>query len=255
MNHVIRGNDVTEAWMKSISHLEQNGREDYNLIVEIENPSQDCLETRKRLNTVLTGLSFQTIETVASTIFPVHLLSGKPSRTDFYQRFYRIYPKLRRVPDNRKGTYFGRLVGWGFTNSDNPGFNQIEDVITKLSRERQNGRGIRVMYEMSIYNPELDHTNQMGFPCMSFISIKIRDSYVDLVAVYRNQHFIKKAYGNYLGLGMLQRFICEHSGFRLGKLTCIATHAELESVKKASMIQLLQLASSVEQMQMDSLSD
>lgn len=252
MNHVIRGNDVTETWLESILYLEQNGRQEYNLISEIENPAEDNLEIRKRVNIVLEAMNFQTIETVAGTIFPIHLLSGEMSRSEFYHRFHRIYLMLRRVPDNRKGTYFGRLIGWGFTDPDNPGFNQLEDVIMKLNRERQNGRGIRVMYEMSIYNPQQDCTNQMGFPCMSFISIKIRDTFVDLTAVYRNQHFVKKAYGNYLGLGMLQQFICEHSGFQLGKLTCIATHAELEGVKRARMVELLELASPIRQIHIDS---
>jgi len=246
---VIRGKSITEAWTKSILFLLQNGREEYNLIVEIENPIQDCLETRRRIDEILEELSFQTIEEVANTIFPIHLLSGNRSRDEFYQRFYRVYPKLKRVHDNRKGTYFGRLVGWGYINLENPGFNQIENVIEKLERQKRSKRRLRNIYEMSIYSPKHDHLNTMGFPCMSFISLKIRNDCLDLVAVYRNQHFIRKAYGNYLGLGRLHHYICEHSGFKIGKLTCIATHAELESVKKQKILHLVQIARSHEQMQ------
>lgn len=253
MNEVIRGSNVSDTWLKTIAHLRQQKKEDYNLIAEIENPTVDDGEIRKQVNALLKRINSQTVDTVANTIFPIDLIANGYPREHFYQRFLNLYPRLQKVKSNDSGTYFGRLVGWGFQSPEQPGFNQIEDVIQKLSREKRNGRGIKVMYEMSIYNPDWDHTNQMGFPCMSFISLKIRGDAVDLTAIYRNQYFIEKAYGNYLGLGRLLEFICQYTDSKVGKLTCIATHAELDKkVKKENLLSLFQIVSSVEQLEFES---
>ena len=251
MNDVIKGTNVSNTWLKAILHLKANRKEAYNLIAEIEHPTVEDLETKYELNTLLESKNLQPIDTVANTIFPTDLITKGYPREHFYQRFHNLYPRLQKIKVNDGGTYFGRLVAWGFESPQKPGFNQVEDVINKLYREKNNGRGIRVMYEMSIYNPEWDHTNQMGFPCMSFISLKIRGDVVDLTAIYRNQYFIEKSYGNYLGLGRLLGFICKHSGFNIGKLTCIATHAHLESVKKEDMQKFYHLSSSVKQLEME----
>lgn len=229
MNTLIKGKNVSEAWKKAIEHLVKNGREDYNLIVEVENPTLDDKTTREKFNEILFSINDQRIETVANTIFPFGMNDKSKDRFDFYGRFQRVYPTLRKVIENNKGTYFGRLVAWNYGQKET--FNQLEHTISKLIREKNNGRGIRVMYEMCIYDPDLDKNNQMGFPCMSFISVKVRNEYIDLTAVYRNQYFVQKAYGNYLGLGRLLGFIAHESGYKMGKLTCIATHADLGNIK------------------------
>ncbi|OPG16968.1 hypothetical protein [Ferroacidibacillus organovorans] len=253
MNYVVRGATVSETWLNAISYLVKNNKEAYNLIVEIDNPVEDDSAVRQQVNNTLKELSFQTIETVANTLFPApYYVKGK-ERGTFYERFLYAYPILRKIQENRNGTYFGRLSAWKYKNSEERGFNQLEETIRKLNREHDNGRGIRVMYEMSIYDPELDHNNQMGFPCLSFLSLKIRDGCLDMTAVYRNQFFLKKAYGNYLGLGRLLQFICDHTNYKLGTLTCIATHAEFEKqkVKKIYADRLLEIASSREQLRLE----
>lgn len=229
LNTLIKGTNVTEAWKKAILHLVQNGREDYNLIVEIENPTVDEVITREFFNEILFSMGDQTIETVANTIFPLGIKGKSIDRFALYERFQRVYPVLRKITENNKGTYFGRLVAWNYGQSEV--LNQIENTILKLIREKGNGRGIRVMYELSIYDPTLDKNNQMGFPCMSFISVKIRNEYIDLTAIYRNQYFVQKAYGNFLGLGRLLEFISNESGYQMGRVTCIATHASLGIIK------------------------
>ncbi|UFT99370.1 hypothetical protein KO561_19745 [Radiobacillus kanasensis] len=250
MNKVIKGDNITDAWKKSINHLLQNGREDYNLIVEIEDPTKDDLETRRQFNSVLLGMGDQSIETVSNTIFPYGIWSKSENRDNLYERFIKVYPTLRKVPENNKGTYFGRLVQWGY--GTDKCFNQVENTIFKLNREKENGRGIRVMYEMSIYDPILDLNNQMGFPCMSFISVKVRKEFVDLTAIYRNQYFVQKAYGNYLGLGRLLEFIAKEAGYKVGKLTCIATHADLGSISpKANFTEMIDICTNQKQVELN----
>lgn len=251
MNDVIRGENVTEAWKKSINHLlQKNGHQEYNLIVEVENPTRDDIETRKRFNELLIRMDYQSVETVSNTIFPYGMWKKSDNRSNFYERFIKVYPILRKISANSKGTYFGRLVQWSY--GTDKCFNQIENSINKLEREKNNGRGIRVMYEMSIYDPALDNNNQMGFPCMSFMSIKVRNGFVDLTAIYRNQFFVQKAYGNFLGLGRLLEFIANESGYNVGKLTCIATHADLEPLRpKANFIKMVEICTNQEQAELE----
>lgn len=106
-------------------------------------------------------------------------------------------------------------------------------------------------YEMGIYDPIHDYNSLMGFPCMSFISIKIRGSAIDMTAVYRNQFFLQKVYGNYLGLGRLLDFIARHSEFEVGRLTCIATHAAIGNINRENFARLRELCTSVEQLNME----
>ena len=248
VNTVIKGKNISDAWKKAIEHLIRNGKDDYNLIVEIENPTSDDKIVRDKFNQILFSMDDQRIETVANTIFPFEMKNKSENRFEFYNRFQKVYPILRKVTENNKGTYFGRLVEWNYGKGTT--FNQVEHTIFKLERERNNGRGIRVMYEMSIYDPCLDKNNQMGFPCMSFISIKIREDFIDLTAIYRNQYFVQKAYGNYLGLGRLLDFIANESGYQTGKLTCIATHAALGDIKpKANYEKMLQICRNEEQVE------
>lgn len=248
MNKVIIGNNVSDAWYKAMHYLKTVKYDAYNLIAEINEPTVIEQEIHQNLNGVLQDLGDQSIETVANTIFPVGLLDPSKGRSELYRRYKNLYPQLRRIPENSRGTYFGRLVAWNFEQNPNQPFNQIEQTIQKLISARTNSIRIRVRYEMSIYDPQLDHDMTMGFPCMSFISIKIRGEYIDMTSIYRNQHFIQKAYGNYLGLGQLLDFIASESGFRRGKLTCIATHAGLGKIDRPNLYTLL---NAEEQIQMD----
>ncbi|NRQ56336.1 hypothetical protein [Brevibacillus sp. HD1.4A] len=249
MNHVIRGQDISDTWKQSVVYLLQHQNSSYNLVAEIENPTKDDPVLRKELNNVLDSLRDQRVETVANTIFPAEFEIDPTNRPDFYNRFIRFYPQLRNIPENARGTYFGRLVCWGFENGSN--FNQLEKTIEKLLQVRLGRNRIRVRYEIGIYDPMRDYDSDMGFPCLSFISVKIRGNSIDMTAIYRNQFFVQKAYGNYLGLGRLLEFMARHSGFEVGKLTCIATHAHLGNTNKESLLKIRELCASVEQMYLD----
>ena len=66
------------------------------------------------------------------------------------------------------------------------------------------------------------------FPALSHISFTLKQGKLNLAAMYRNQHFFRKAYGNYVGLSGLMRFLCTEAGCEMGELLCIATHADAE---------------------------
>lgn len=234
MSNVIVGGNVSDAWIKASQYLDRVGGQDYNLVVQVSNPTEENMNVRNSVNQFLKTRNFSAVETVSSTIFPKGLWNQRNSREMFYSRFKRLYPEIRKVKSNNTGTYFGRLVDWGH---ERPKYktNQLEEIINKL---RANKTEEKCIYEMSIYDPQLDCKKMMAFPCMSFISLKIRGSSLDMYAVYRNQYFVKKAYGNYLGLGRLLEFIASQAELDLGILTCLATHAELEGGNKTPLKKL-----------------
>ncbi len=126
--------------------------------------------------------------------------------------------------------------------------NQLERIITRLQRNLTRINPLSSIYELSVGGSE-DYPSQentadikirrpdkdtgiMGFPCLSHISLVLSKGRLNMTALYRNQHFIRKAYGNYLGLSRLLRFICREVGCEPGTLVCIAAHADAELSKR-----------------------
>jgi hypothetical protein len=93
------------------------------------------------------------------------------------------------------------------------------------------GMKVRSAYELAVYRPELDAKLGMGFPCLSHVSLKLDLALgiVHLTAIYRNQYYLQRAYGNFLGLLRLQAFIARELGIGQGEFVCHATHAKLEA--------------------------
>lgn len=184
------------------------------------------------------------VHSVANTLFPGSLyrqgISG--ARERLYRAQARIQDIQRRVPANRGGTYFDRLIAC--PGPDGTVLNQLEHTVEKLSRERAR---LSSRYELSlldgvqetplpeetqedlrVYLPWKDSRKTIGFPCLSHLSLTLMDGQLHLAATYRNQHFARKAYGNYLGLQRLLLFFCAETGHAPGEILCLATHADLE---------------------------
>ena len=47
--------------------------------------------------------------------------------------------------------------------------------------------------------------------------------------MYRNHMYITRGLGNLIGLGRLQAFIAKETDCGVGPLTCLSTHAELDT--------------------------
>ena len=52
---------------------------------------------------------------------------------------------------------------------------------------------------------------------------------------YATQHIFEKAYGNYMGLCRLGRFMAHEMKLKLTRMTCIAACAKLGDVKKSEL--------------------
>jgi hypothetical protein len=188
------------------------------------------------------------VETVANTIFPsalYHPRLGENAAARLYEN-YELSMRLHRRRTRDKDTYFNRLTAYPVpaerTNhrdlelAPNGTFNQLDYQVRRLRKQRESAH-LSSSYEIGLSHPldaelrvqaPLKDKRMSGFPCLSHISLTLVDDQVHMTATYRNQTFITRAYGNYLGLARLLRFIANETGAAAGEVEVVATHADAE---------------------------
>jgi hypothetical protein len=224
---LVRGRTTGEAWARAM-RVFPDSRELFGLVVDIEDPSETEIEAFVTpLDDVLERLGEQSIRTVANTIFPRALVESSPSRERLYDRYLALHDVLRRAarPKNSKGLYFERLVRYPLQKSAVP-TNQLETMIASLRNEHARG-GLKHAFELQVFAPGLD-IRPMGFPCMSSLSLQVDGPRLHLTATYRNQYYIQKALGNFVGLAGLHTWIAVEAGLDVGRLTVHAFHAQID---------------------------
>lgn len=202
------------------------------LLVTINQPDADVspeiTELRQLLDTDLATKNRSTCETVASTIFPVSMWNQNLPREQLFDRYKRALPQIRKCPQNHNGTYFERMIQHG-----NSGLNQL-DFLIKSRAERGNNR--RSVLQLAIVDPVRDLTHQRvrGFPCLQQVSFaKFRKDELAVNGFYGTQYIFEKAYGNYLGLHNLGRFVARELGLRLTQINCFVGIASLGTTKRS----------------------
>jgi hypothetical protein len=234
MTALVSGADVSTAWLAGVTYLlaQPNG-EASNLGVAIADPTAESADLRRELDAFAEEMSrggheVPRIDSVAGTIFPTSFYRPRAAdpATHLYDLERRIRAAVRKHPQNRGGTYFERLVAYPVGNGKT--MNQLHHVTERLRSAARKGRRNGNQYELSLFHPERD-PYPVGFPCLSHVSLTLTDGKLDATAIYRNQYFVARAYGNYLGLGEVLRFLAAESGFAAGELLCVASHAKLET--------------------------
>jgi len=243
--HVINQSQISSAWLEALTLLLQEGGKATHMVVAIGSPSASEDErVRTALDTFIkerreSKTPIWPVSTVANTIFPAAFY--RPDSPSARARLYELHAKAQalhkrlRNPDN----YFDRLVAYPSVEGDP--FNQLEYIVDRLINQRKprkGGRGgaLTSPYEVGLNIPGGDlriqapgrDRNTMGFPCMSHVSFTLDGDLLNLSALYRNQHFVSRAYGNYVGLSRLGKFIAREVGIQLGEVVCLATHADAE---------------------------
>ena len=257
---VINVPNLSLGWLCGLEHLLDCGGKATHLHIAIENIHEENVEIRHLLDRFSEYKSVYPTSTVANTIFPAALyyphnpnLMGDKARHHLYQMYRQGDKVRRRIPANRSGTYFNRMIDWPGSGGK---VNQLERIIVRLQSNRARNNPLSSNYELSIGGSEdcitQDNTADiqirlpgtdtgiMGFPCLSHMSLVLDKGRLSMTALYRNQHFIRKAYGNYLGLSRLLSFICQEAGCEAGELVCIASHADAELSKgKRDIVRLV----------------
>lgn len=238
---------ITRAWLASVQALEQSDRDVFSLVASIASPGEPTgveALVRRHIDGVLTAAGLQDTQTVANTVFPVALASQRPASALYDVYRTRAFPVLRRIPQNKRGTYFLRMIERKSRDArEQQEWNPLEEMLDKMRAELRRGHhALRCAYELAVYDPAEDARVRMGFPCLSHVSIKMDPAahLVHLTALYRNQRYIERAYGNFLGLARLQAFIAREAGLEVGELVCHATHAQIDHLGTHAVQELLQ---------------
>lgn len=235
--------NLSEAWTETLSRVLHAGGKAVNVVTSWSGP-REVPGVRHLIDGFVrsrpsgaTDWPRWPIQTVANTIFAEELYEeelGKDALAQFCDWYLEGFEVSKAAAPG--GEYCHRLVAW--EGPDGKTVNQLAEVAHKLARYGDPDDRYRFSsaYEVALENPVFDLRTQMpgrnadpyGFPCLSHISITVDGDDLHLTALYRNQHLIRKAYGNYVGLTDLARALCHHAGLALGSVTVVATHADAE---------------------------
>lgn len=233
---MVVGDNPLLAWQAGCRHLvEMAGHEAYNMVTHIANPIHFCPEWLAQYNPRQLLPKEQGVSDVANTIFP-HKYAHLP-REDVYARYKCANARgFKGRHKGRWGTYFHRMIAFGVKVGEEGGNNQLEAVIRAMETWQKNHKAA---LRICLSSPDTDSTVKiMANPCLQYVQFLCPDSQTtDMLAVYRNHDFFKKAFGNFIGLGSLLKFVCDHTGRESGTLTCHSAHAFIGSTEQA-IIQL-----------------
>jgi thymidylate synthase len=226
MTTAIVGDDVVTAW-KAGCHaiLAAQDAKIRNLITEIEKPTFTDPDWFRNYDPMSVGAGDR-LSVVAKVLFPEVLRTDDETREQYYSRWAAVLRrgrKIRKLHSGWASTYFERLLS--LDGSDN----QIERAIHALTTWQRKETAI----VMHLSAPHIDKLKPIGSPCLQFAEILwSADDTIDLVALYRNHDFLKKALGNFIGLGRLLAFIASESGKKPGKVICHSVRAYCDSATK-----------------------
>jgi thymidylate synthase len=195
-------------------------------------------------------MNTQSCRTVASTIFPNSLWTpdADDSADQLYARYEKLWPTIKKCPANRNGVYFRRLTAYRpkYERQEAPPVNQLKHVIDTY----RSGNHRHSALQASIFDPTRDHVHspRRGFPCLQQVSFGASpEGTLDVTGFYALQHHVPKAYGNYLGLCWLGRYMARQMDLRLTQVTCIASSLKLPHADRYNKTNLTPLKTSIEQ--------
>ncbi|MGC4089853.1 MAG: hypothetical protein QM756_18595 [Polyangiaceae bacterium] len=229
---LVREDDLAVAWAKAFRLFAQPGVTEVSpLIVNIAGfgggfPNENVAirdEVRRALHDLGQTQNVCMPETTANTIFPESLwqLYRRGGRTALFEKYEALLPRLqKRDRRNHKGTYFSRMTCGG----DGGQLGQMLDTWRSGVRRRS-------ALQLVILDPAQDQNDQpfLGFPCLDDLTFTpdSGSSTLSVTALYATQWVFDRAYGNYLGLCRLGRFVAEEMGLRFSQLTCVASQAKV----------------------------
>jgi hypothetical protein len=221
--------DCASAWREAVRRVDdQTGHEAYNVIIDVADPIANTTKRDARVAVVEDFLSNydKSVETIANTIFPASLYyrHGAP---DFFDVFRdKILPKVCRSK-RWSGYYFERMMQYSIPTRKPQ--NLLWNIVERLRDDKVTANN---KFELSLFDPNRDVDNSpYGGQCLSFLSFKSIPGDTNtlvLTAMYRNHYYIEKLLGNLIGLGRLMAFVAAETNHRVGALTVISTHAEID---------------------------
>lgn len=231
--YVARSQHLSLAWVEVFLRLMDRGVTDLSpAVITVSEFDERSLPSQiTDIQAALDAANKQRCRTVASTIFPNSLWTpdGEDNASRLFARYDRIWKTIARCPANNKGVYFRRLTAFSPEGAppDHKPVNQLAHVIETYNR----GNHRHSALQAAIFDPTRDHSHnrRRGFPCLQQVAFDANatDGNLEVTGFYALQHHVAKAYGNYLGLCWLGRFMAHQMRLRLTQVTCIASSLKL----------------------------
>jgi len=226
--HLITANSIPDAWLAVTGYVLANHNEARNVVVAIHDPLSVDPVLHRSIEAFCRDQGLLMPKQVAYTIFP-RGLARRRTASELFDAYNRTRGFFDRVKTGW-GTYFRRMthyeVGHGAVN-------QLGRIIDAI-----NSRTLchRAAYTMAIPHPGGENVRTRGAPCLNYLAFQIEPDElqtISLLAVYRNHDVVERAYGNFLGLGWLLRFLCNETESQVGQLTCLSSHAYINDRVRA----------------------
>ncbi len=241
-------NNLSIAWAQAFLAIMQHGTSELTpLIISLTDFTDSGVANeneriRNRLDQELEKSGDYSCHSVANTIFPESMWNplAKNNADDLFKRYARNWPKIKHYRDNRRGVYFRRLTAFQPKNidgTDGQEINQLQYIIDTFKA----GNHRRSALQASVLDPTRDNTNsrQQGFPCLQQVGFaSVGNGGLCVTGFYPLQYMVTKAYGNYLGLCRLGRFMAAQMGLSLVQMNCIVANAKLGVSNKSNFIGL-----------------
>lgn len=230
-------NNLSEVWLEVFQHIiDCSGTELSPLVISLTG-SDEHIKIKNVLNNSLSNKGLDSINTVAETIFPQSLYNfEKKDRQKLYENYLnKVLPRLKKIDQrNSSGTYFQRMIAYGDTD-----VNQLEIVINSLIAKNVKRRS---KLQISIFDPLWDHKSGMfqGFPCLQHITFyKSETGGLIINSFYAIQYFYQRAYGNWLGLINLGKFVAEQANIPFEGFNCFIGVEKMDHLTKAMAKELI----------------
>jgi len=244
--------DIGSGWLAGFSSLQE--KPDSALTLTIANPLMEDVGVRKEIEQTLVDLhaagnanfaTVQSMDTVASTIFPVDFYQAVGSAAHFFEQVALAEQVRSHSRRKRWGTYVGRLTA--YPTPDGPA-NQLGVAIERLTLPKAWSSVIEIPVDAPgdaslalMRDGEHDRLLRSG-PCLAHVSVTRTDDKLSMIALYRHQTYYSRAYGNFLGLARLLAFLAYESGLGVGELTIVTGHAEAEGTERQALLDRVRAA-------------
>tara|TARA_R100000789_G_C2984599_1_gene144440 strand:+ start:62 stop:814 length:753 start_codon:yes stop_codon:yes gene_type:complete len=239
---LIQDSNISKSWLEVLGRFKNpNCQELSPLIVTITDFTEDS-HIRDVLDAHLITNNKQSIQTVSETIFPISLQRlFKNDRHSFYEEYMGNFKRIQKLDAKRngRGTYFQRLIDY---RGKDENVNQLENIITAINDKKNNRRS---RYQASTFDPFKDNLDgpYLGFPCLQHVTFYVtKEKGLVLNGFYAMQHVYEKAYGNWLGLINLGKFVSEELGISFERFNCFISIEKLDSLSKKETKKLFDLA-------------
>jgi thymidylate synthase len=221
-----------QGWLSAASAVQTRGGEAHNVVIDIADPLAETevdVAIIRKVDAFLRDHRANSLGGVANTIFPQETFDrhGPDAFYGVYRN--RLLPRMKKITRDW-GRYFDRLTVWKkVRGKEVTTINPLDDLVGFMRGQIAGERTYRNVYEMTVFDPARDAGKVANRQCLSFLSFKLdHDNRLMLTVMYRNHAYIARGLGNFIGLGRLQKFVADQSGARMGSLTCISTHAEID---------------------------